>query len=118
MTPRWRNFDYAPVVQLELNTSIIINQFNFLFGVQRVDSGVYRSVLLGYHGGSAGLTESSGSWSGATVRYLQITPLRDSDNFTRFWAVDLDYRRALRPDDRGKITFGPSIHFGWKFAPF
>ena len=118
VTPRWRNFDYAPVAQLELHTSIIATQGNVLFGVQKINSGVYRSVLFGYHSGDAGLVERSSSWNGATLRYLQTTPIRDSIYFTRFWAVDLDYRRETRADDRGKTSLLPAIHFGWTFAPF
>lgn len=118
LIPRWRNFDYAPVVLLELNTSIIATQFDLLFGLQRVDAGVYRSILLGYNNGDAGLVERSSSWAGLTLRYQQFTLLHDSAYFTRFWAVDLDMHWETRLDDEGEVTFGPSIRFGWTFAPF
>lgn len=118
VTPRWRDFDYAPLAQLELHTSIIATQFDVLFGVQRVDAGVYRSVLLGYNSGVAGLAESSSRWDGFTLRYQQTTPLHDSVYFTRFWAVDLDYRRELRGESRGNATLFPALHFGWTFAPY
>lgn len=118
ITPRWRNFDYAPVAQLELHTSIIATQFDLLFGLQRVDAGVYRSVAFGYNSGVAGLAERSSAWDGFTLRYQQSTPLHDSVYFTRFWAVDLDYQRELRGASRGTTTLFPALHFGWTFAPF
>ena len=118
MTPRWRNFDYAPIVQLELHTSIIATQVDALFGLQRVDAGVYRSISFGFNGGSAGLIEQSSSWEGLTLRYQQTTPQHHNIYFSHFWAVDLDVSRILTGEHRGDIGFLPAIHFGWTFAPF
>ena len=117
VTPRWRDFNYAPIAQLELHTSLIITQFDMLLGLQQIDAGIYRSVLLGYSA-VAGLGEGGGARNGLIIRYLQTTPLRDNVYFTRFWAVDLTYQPETRGADRKAAGLFPAIHFGWTFAPF